>query len=65
MRSDLIDIEAQFQFATDKAACIRETEGGPDIWLPLSQIEIEGDRKRGSVVTVTLSEKLATEKGLV
>lgn len=40
MKSDLIDITVQLPHETDRAVCVRETEDGPDIWLPLSQCEI-------------------------
>lgn len=52
---------------------VRNREAGPlfggaakprEFWLPLSKIEIEGDRRRGAVVKVTLPERLAIEKGL-
>lgn len=74
MKSDLIDLALIYQTETPLAACFHEEESGPlfggaakprDVWLPLSRIEIEGDRKRGAVVTVTLPERLAIEKGLV
>lgn len=75
MKSDLIELELIFQTKTPLAACFHEeeAEAGPlfgraakprDVWLPLSKIEIEGDRKRGAVVTVTLPERLAIDKGL-
>lgn len=75
MKSDLIDIALIYQTETPLAACFTDEEppAGPlfggaakprDVWLPLSRIEIEGDRKRGAVVTVTLPQRLAIEKGL-
>ena len=65
MRSDLIDIEVIYQHATERAVCVRETEDGPDVWLPLSAVEVEGDMRRGRVVTLTGPERLLTDKGLL
>jgi len=65
MKSDLTDIEVIFQHATDRAVCVRAEERGEDVWIPLSVCEVEGDRRRGGVVTLTASERLLTERGLV
>lgn len=65
MKSDLKDIEVIFQHATERAVCVRADEDGEDIWIPLSGCEVEGDRRRGGVVTLTASERLLTEKGLI
>ena len=53
---------------TGRVACIRETEDGKDVWIPLSQCEIEGrdgDLSRGCVATLTAPERVLTEKGLL
>ena len=66
MKSNLIDISVQFQHQTEKAVCIRETEDGPDIWIPKSRCEIlQSDPRRGHYVLLTTDETTATEKGLV
>lgn len=65
MRSNLHDISVEFQHRTEKAVCVREIEGGPDIWLPLAEIEITGDQRRGGIVEITAPEWLLTEKELV
>lgn len=65
MKSDLKDIEAIFQHATERAVCVRAVEGGEDIWIPLAACEVDGDRRRGGVVTLTASEHLLFEKGLI
>lgn len=65
MRSDLADIEVIFQTETERAVCIRDEDGGADVWIPKSLCEVEGDRLRGRTVTLTASERLLTEKGLV
>jgi hypothetical protein len=64
MRSDLIDLSVQLHHETDKAILVSD-DGDKDkaVWLPFSQIEIE--RCKGGIATVTLPEWLATEKGLV
>ena len=68
MRSDIYDLEVIYQHQTDRAVCIRETEGGPDIWIPLSLCEIDaktGDLRRGCVAILTAQEGTLTEKGLI
>lgn len=68
MRSDLVDLTVIFQHQTDRAVCIRETEDGKDVWIPLSQCEIEakdGDLARGCVAVLTAPERVLTEKGLI
>ena len=35
-RSNLIDLQVIYQTRTERAVCIRETEDGPDVWLPMS-----------------------------
>jgi hypothetical protein len=65
MKSDLTDIEVIFQHATDRAVCIRATEDSADVWIALSLCEVDGDRRRGGVVTLTASEWLLAERGLV
>ncbi|MBC7282625.1 hypothetical protein [Hoeflea sp.] len=72
MRSDLHDITVIYQHRTGLAVCVRETEGGPDIWIPLSQCEIaprEGDMfgalARGRAAVLTAPERVLNEKGLI
>ena len=71
-RSDLHDLTVIYQHATERAVCIRETEDGPDIWIPLSLCEIaprEGDMfgglHRGCIAILTAREGVLTEKGLI
>jgi hypothetical protein len=69
----LHDISAQYQTETALAVCIRETETGPDVWLPKAEIEVESRTRslfdtrpqRGEIVTITAPEWLLTEKGLL
>ena len=69
MRSDVIDVEVIYQTETDRAVCVREDDGDDDIWLPLSQVEIErkdgGELRRGCVAVLTGPEWLLTDKGLL
>lgn len=66
MKSNIIDISVQFQHQTIDAVCVREVEGGPDIWIPKSRCEIQQtDPLRGHYVLLTTDEGTATEKGLV
>ena len=66
MKSNLHDIEVQFQHQTDAAVCVRATEDGDDIWLPKSRCEIDpSEPVRGQFVTLTSDDATLTEKGLV
>lgn len=66
MRSDLIDIAGVIHHETEKAILFSDTADKDDaVWLPKSQVEIELDGGRPGFATVTMSERLATEKGLV
>lgn len=69
MKSDLRDVEAIYQVATQKALCVRVDETSKDdIWIPLSLCEFEakeGLPRRGKIVVVTASETLLIEKGLL
>lgn len=64
-RSNIVDIEVQFQHQTDGAVCVRLDEDSDDIWLPKSRCEIEPSApSRGEVITLTTDESTAVEKGL-
>lgn len=72
MKSDLHDIEVIFQHKTERAVCVRETEDGKDIWIPLSLCEIApretdllGGLARGRVAVLTAPEGVLSEKGLI
>lgn len=66
MKSNIHDIEVQFQHQTDAAVCVRETEDGDDIWLSKSRCEIDPAKpSRGQIVTLTSDEATLTEKGLI
>lgn len=62
-RSNIIDLDLIIVRLTDKAALVKDTEDADAIWLPLSQIELDGNP--GSVGTVSLPDWLAQERGLI
>jgi hypothetical protein len=63
MRSDLIDICVVLLRETDRAWHV--DHGGEDpAWLPKSQCELERNTD-GKSWTLTCSQQLATEKGLL
>ena len=66
MKSNLHDIDVQFQHQTEAAVCVRATEDGEDIWLPKSRCEIYPQTPvRGQFVTLTSDEQTLIEKGLM
>lgn len=64
MKSNVTDLTMQKLHETEGAVLV--TLGMPDeaVWLPKSKVEIEPSDTEG-LVTVTLPEWLATERGLV
>jgi hypothetical protein len=60
MKSDLVDIEVVIKIETAKAVLVND--GKRDVWLPLSQVEMERDNEK---TFVTMPEWLAIDKGLV
>lgn len=69
MKSDIHEIEVIYQHRTDRAVCVRETEDGDDIWIPLSMCEIEAkpgaELRRGRLAILTSDEATLTGKGLI
>jgi hypothetical protein len=78
MKSDLIDLMLAQHHKTKLAILVSELgEEAKAVWLPLSVIEIEESRKTATgtlkggqrvtlpLITVTMPERLAIEKGLV
>lgn len=64
MRSNVIDIDGAIEARTDKAVLFHTGNKDEAAWLPLSQIEVE-ETGVGGIVTVTLPEWLALDKGLI
>jgi hypothetical protein len=69
MRSNLIEITVFLIHETTGAILVSVDEEREGVWLPKSQVELElaGTRapKGKQLWVVTLSERLATEKGLI
>ncbi len=78
MKSDLIDLPLAEHHRTAKAILVSDTgEESKAVWLPLSLVELFDMKKTATrtnkagqkvvlpLVTVTLRERLAIEKGLV
>jgi hypothetical protein len=68
--SDLVDLEDMvLHHETARAVLVSDEPGGEKIWLPLSQIEVEQTgrktKSRLPLVTITIPQWLAEEKGLV
>lgn len=63
MKSNIIDVEAIIVHRTDKAVLVKADEAADGVWLPLSQVEVDGEP--GGIGTITLPEWLATERGLI
>jgi hypothetical protein len=64
VKSDIIDIDGAIEARTDKAVLFHTGNKEEAAWLPLSQIEVDETGIAG-IVTVTLPEWLATDKGLI
>ncbi|UWQ30218.1 hypothetical protein [Leisingera sp. M523] len=61
--SNIIDLDLIIVRLTDKAALVKGAEDADAIWLPLSQIELDGEP--GAVGTVSLPDWMAQERGLI
>lgn len=59
-RSPLIDLELEFVHQTELAILV--SDGDTQAWLPKAAVEFR--MIKPGIVEVTLTEKLATEKGL-
>jgi hypothetical protein len=64
MKSDIIDIDGAIEARTEKAVLFHTGDKEQAAWLPLSQIEVDETGVPG-IVTVTLPEWLALDKGLI
>ena len=64
MKSNVIDIDGAIEARTEKAVLFHDGDKSKAIWLARSQIEIEETGVAG-IVTITLPEWLALEKGLI
>ncbi|UXU73777.1 MULTISPECIES: hypothetical protein [unclassified Paracoccus (in: a-proteobacteria)] len=64
MRSNVIDLDVQVLHETDKAVMVTPDVPDNGVWLPKSQIELSETGIAG-IMTVTLPEWLALERGLI
>ncbi len=64
MKSNVIDIDGAIEARTISAVMFHTGDKSEAVWLPRSQIEIEETGVAG-IVTITLPEWLALEKGLI
>ena len=75
-KSDIVDVHLEYRRVSPSGSSIaffqgefeEDGRGGQRevwVWLPKSQIEIDGEEKHGKTVEVSLPEWLATEKGLI
>ena len=64
MMSDLVDLDVQVLHETEMAALVTLDVPDNGVWLPKSKIEIS-ETGIGGIMTVTLPEWLALEKGLI
>ncbi len=68
MSDEKVELELEYVQHSRSRLSILVNDGGPNVWLPLSEIEIEEnspDLKQGDLITVWVPEWLATEEGLV
>jgi hypothetical protein len=61
LKSDLTDVTVQLVHETEAAILV--SDGDNQVWLPKSQCEYRTTSP--GIIEVTLTERLATEKGLV
>ena len=64
MESDLIDLTVQKLHETEKAVLVTVDIPERGVWIPKSRCEVEPSAT-GGLHTITLSEQLALEKGLI
>lgn len=64
MKSEIADVPMRVVNWTNRAL-LAEAEDESEHWLPFSLVEIEGRLERGRVVTVSMPQWMAEERGLV
>jgi len=60
---DTVDIEVRVMHKTSSAVLVND--GDIEVWIPLSCLEKDVDLRTGGKTMVTISERLAADKGLV
>lgn len=59
-------VEVEVEIVHRTAGAVLVNDGSREVWLPRDAIEEDVDEFRpGETVTLTMSERLATEKGLL
>jgi len=63
--AEKVEVSVTFKRETERAVLVHD--GDKDVWLPKSQIEIEGGEwpKEGEACDVLVAEWLAKNKGLI
>lgn len=65
-KTGIVELLVLYQHATERAICVRSDEQSKtDVWLPLSMVEVHGEKVRGKVVTIVGPESLFIEKELI
>jgi len=64
-RNELIDVEDLTFVRSTVAAILVQDPDESEIWLPQSQIDWPEDADRGDIITVSMPEWLAEDKGLI
>lgn len=64
---NIVDLEVIYIHQTDRAVLVKiDEKSKEEVWLPLSQIEIDGGiKERGRVITTFGPEQLLVDKGLI
>lgn len=65
-KSDIIDLTVHLHHSTEKAILVSDDgDKKKAVWVPKSQIEIDEDQSKGSMITFACPEWLAKDKGLI
>lgn len=64
MKSDLVDLDVQVLHETEMAALVTLDVPENGVWLPKAKIELS-ETGIGGIMTLTLPEWLALDKGLI
>lgn len=63
---DIFDVRMKIIKVLDRALLASDTGSNKDaVWLPLSQIEVDGTPVEGTYAEISMPQWLAEEKGLV
>ena len=66
MKSPVIDIEVTLIWSTDRAIKVSDDGDGDNfVWIPKQYVIYDEDALVGDVITISLRENIAQEKGLI